>query len=357
MRDYIDIFIEEMKKKNHDPTFHENLLFIGCDRKVSLSDRKNMPQTLAFYHELMRRCTLVKNSLTQALEDGVVVNGYRLLKHTTRGLELNLAMLATTLLLVFIASLFIYWYRRDSRLPPGPRGIPILGTIPFWGSNPAKKLTEWSKTYGGAYTIRSGTNDILIITDYEIMYDVHIRQASKMGARPRLGVFETANKGIGIIFATPKVSEIHRNFTLQALRRLGLGKNTMEDRIQQESTCLIEAIQSKSGKPFNPGRLFLYAAFNISCLNTMGERYPYDDKILEQMGSGLVDGLRENGLHIFLISMCKYLKYFVPFKTARKRYVHDFNDLLKFFTEKVTEHENTYDETKCEIILTFSWKK
>nr|XP_039271661.1 cytochrome P450 2C30-like [Styela clava] len=167
-----------------------------------------------------------------------------------------------------------------------------------------------------------------------------------MGARPRLGVFQATNKEIGIIFATPKVSEIHRNFTLQALRRLGLGKNTMEDRIQQESTYLIEAIQSKSGKPFNPSRLFLYAAFNISCLNTMGERYPYDDKILEQMGSELVDGLRENGLHIFLISMCKYLKYFVPFKTAWKRYVHDFNDLLKFFTEKVTEHENTYDENE-----------
>nr|XP_039271654.1 cytochrome P450 2C31-like isoform X3 [Styela clava] len=280
-------------------------------------------------------------------------------------------ILTGALLIVLTTSLFLLWYRRDSRLPPGPRGIPILGILPFLGSNPTKKLTEWTNEYHGACTMRIGRTDTVVLANYGSIYDVLIRQAAKMGARADLTVPDAANKGIGIVFATPKISEIHRPFTLQTFRRnqvqtqmvfiifiavhtfvgtiilrLGVGKNTMEARIQQEASYLVKAIQDKEENPFDPSRLFLYAAFNISCLITMGERYSYDDKILEHMGSKLVDGLRENGIYVLLIGSSKYLPHFAPFKAVMKRYLDDFNNVVDFFKTKVKEHETTYDENE-----------
>nr|XP_039262267.1 cytochrome P450 2C30-like [Styela clava] len=255
-------------------------------------------------------------------------------------------LVTTTLALVFITGLVIYWYRRDSRLPAGPRGIPIFGINLFLGSDPTKKFMEWSRKYGTAYTARFGNTDMVVLTDYDVIHDVHIRQASKMGARPELTVHDACNQGIGLIFASPKISDIHRPFTRQAMRRLGLGKNTMETRIQQEASYLVEAIREKSGKPFDTSRLFLYTAFNISCLNTLGERYPYDDKILQQVGSELVDEVRHYGKYIFLIGSSKYLPHFAPFKTSMQNYINDFNHLAEYFEKKINEHESSYDENE-----------
>nr|XP_039271662.1 cytochrome P450 1A2-like [Styela clava] len=103
-------------------------------------------------------------------------------------------ILTGALLIVLTTSLFLLWYRRDSRLPPGPRGIPILGILPFLGSNPTKKLTEWTNKYHGACTMRIGRTDTVVLANYGSIYDVLIRQAAKMGARADLTVPDAANK-------------------------------------------------------------------------------------------------------------------------------------------------------------------
>ncbi|XP_077971395.1 cytochrome P450 2F2-like [Styela clava] len=249
-----------------------------------------------------------------------------------------------TLLIVSIIGLFMNWYRRDHRLPPGPRGIPFLGVVPFLGKHPAKAITEWSKKYGKAYTARFGNKDLVILTDYEHIYDVNIRQSSKLGSRPPAHVFNATNQGRGIVFADLDVVEIHRPFTLQALKRLGMGKSSMANRIHEETSYLIQAIREKGGKPFDPKDLFLYAAMNIACLNVAGERYSYDDDTLKKMASKLVDGLRDNGIYIFLSNVCGYLASIPPFKSAIETYVNDFNQVKDTFGRKIKEHENTYDK-------------
>nr|XP_039271658.1 cytochrome P450 2C3-like [Styela clava] len=243
-----------------------------------------------------------------------------------------------------ITRLFLYWYKRDSRLPPGPRGIPMLGVTPFLGKQPAKTLMEWTKKYGKAYTVRLGNQETVILTDYEDIYDVHIRQTGKMGARPPFTVFDAYAKGQGIVFATPDVIKVHRPFTLHALRSLGVGKSAMENRIHQETTYLIQSIREKKGKSFSPKNLFLYVALNISCSNFLGERYSYDDKTLKTTGTLLIRGLRDNGMYILLTNTCSYLASIPPFKNAMKGYVDDMHRIADLAQEKIQEHRDSYDE-------------
>lgn len=58
------------------------------------------------------------------------------------------------LLTVAAASLWIRQHNasRNRREPPGPRGIPFLGQLPFAGKNLFNvKCMEWAKTYGPVF--------------------------------------------------------------------------------------------------------------------------------------------------------------------------------------------------------------
>nr|XP_039273211.1 cytochrome P450 18a1-like [Styela clava] len=124
IRDFIDIFIEEMKKEDHDETFREDQLalllrdfldagsqavsftlewcmiilakkpeyqkkireesdaIVGQNNPVVMTHRDKMPFTQAFIFEVMRTCTIVALSHVCAVEEGVQVNGYTLPKNT-----------------------------------------------------------------------------------------------------------------------------------------------------------------------------------------------------------------------------------------------------------------------------------
>ena len=74
----------------------------------------------------------------------------------------------------------IYWYRRPKRLPPGPRGFPIVGYLPFMGGRPEKAAYELSKKYGKILSVRLGTEDAVFLNDYELIYKVSNSLNSKV---------------------------------------------------------------------------------------------------------------------------------------------------------------------------------
>ena len=66
----------------------------------------------------------------------------------------------------------VYWYRRPSYFPPGPRGIPFLGYLPMLGKRPQETAYELSKKYGPILGVRMGLSDIVFLNDYESINQV-----------------------------------------------------------------------------------------------------------------------------------------------------------------------------------------
>ena len=90
-------------------------------------------------------------------------------------------------LAVFLGLLWIYWIyrqlRRNSKLPPGPWGLPIVGIIPFIKKEFHLFLFDNKKVYGDLFSLSMGQETIVVLANPKL-----IRLAFKstdMAARPK----------------------------------------------------------------------------------------------------------------------------------------------------------------------------
>jgi len=79
----------------------------------------------------------------------------------------------TFILLVFAVFVVIYcWYARPKDAPPGPRGIPIFGIMPFLDDHPERMFAKWSEKYGPVMTVPMGPQNWIVLNDYASVHEV-----------------------------------------------------------------------------------------------------------------------------------------------------------------------------------------
>ena len=82
------------------------------------------------------------------------------------------------------------WFRRwrkRTRLPPGPRGLPYLGNIFDLDPNaPQITLTAWARKYGDIYTIHLLGNDIVVLSGDDVIREAVVTNSDAYAGRPYL---------------------------------------------------------------------------------------------------------------------------------------------------------------------------
>ena len=66
----------------------------------------------------------------------------------------------------FLLILFVYWWWRNPCLPPGPRGVPFFGVLPFLGEQPQETFRKWARHYGSVMSVRIGTKDFIFLNTF-----------------------------------------------------------------------------------------------------------------------------------------------------------------------------------------------
>ncbi|XP_023729968.1 geraniol 8-hydroxylase [Lactuca sativa] len=79
-------------------------------------------------------------------------------------------------LLVFsVISLLILWYsfrKATLRLPPGPRGLPVLGYLPFLSPDLHHEFTKLGQRYGPIFKLQLGSKTYIIVSSSDLAKEV-----------------------------------------------------------------------------------------------------------------------------------------------------------------------------------------
>ncbi|CAM5128038.1 unnamed protein product [Eretmochelys imbricata] len=189
---------------------------------------------------------------------------------------------AVFLVICIPSLLFLLAWRKVSgsgRLPPGPVAFPIIGnTLQLNMKNLPKHVEELSAKYGPIFTIYFGSVRVVVLYGYEIVKEALIGLGDEFNGRGSMPIFERISKGRGIVFSNGEQWKQLRRFALTNLRNFGMGKKSIEERIQEETRFLVERLRNTHGQPFDPTLFLTHAVSNVICSIIFGDRFDYEDK-------------------------------------------------------------------------------
>uniref|UniRef100_A0A8C0ZTG8 unspecific monooxygenase n=2 Tax=Castor canadensis TaxID=51338 RepID=A0A8C0ZTG8_CASCN len=151
---------------------------------------------------------------------------------------------------VFCLLLLSFWRQNSGRgkLPPGPAPLPIIGNIlQLDVKDISKSFTSFSKVYGPVFTLYLGMKPAVVLHGYEAVKEALVDNGEEFSGRGKLAIPEKTNKGLGILFSNGKHWKEMRRFSLMTLRNFGMGKRSIEDRVQEEARCLVEELKKTNG--------------------------------------------------------------------------------------------------------------
>ncbi|KAG8552936.1 hypothetical protein GDO81_003169 [Engystomops pustulosus] len=257
-------------------------------------------------------------------------------------------LLATALLLLVLLCLIwtIWWNgkpKAQPHLPPGPPPLPGIGNI--LQVNPRELLLSFKKfqdKYGPIFTVYFGTKPTVMLCGYDAVKEALVDNKEAFSGRGRMPVHEYILKGYGIIVSNGERWRQMRRFALTTLRNFGMGKRSIEERIQEEAQFLVEEFNKTEGKLFDPTFLLGCAVSNIICSIVFGKRFDYKDEHFLNLLKNISGALQ------FMSSGWGLAFYYLQGIMARipgphQKGLQHLTNLKAFVQEKVKESLRTLD--------------
>uniref|UniRef100_A0A8C0JIL8 Cytochrome P450 n=1 Tax=Chelonoidis abingdonii TaxID=106734 RepID=A0A8C0JIL8_CHEAB len=158
---------------------------------------------------------------------------------------------------------------QQGQLPPGPTPLPLLGNfLQLDRTNVIRSLEKLQDTYGPVFTVNLGSRRVVVLCGYQAVKEALVDQAEEFSGRGDIPAFSKDFNGHGVVFANGERWRQLRRFSLTTLRNFGMGKRSIEERIQEEAQCLVEDI----------GPVPFRAVSNIICSIVFGNRFDYEDE-------------------------------------------------------------------------------
>lgn len=254
-----------------------------------------------------------------------------------------------TLILAFIVTcliLLIVWSENSKRkeMPPGPTPLPLLGNLLQLNMKEmSQSFTQLAKIYGDIFTVHLGPKAAVVLHGYDAVKEALVDRADVFSNRAKVPIAELLFKDYGVIFSNGERWKQLRRFSLTTLRNFGMGKRSIEERIQEESCCLIDELKKHKGSPLDPTYLLTLAISNVICSVVFGERFEYDDEKFLRLLALLKEAFRINSSIGQLLNALP--KCFHKFPGPHQKSLKNIYSVKEFVIDKVKEHQKTVDLT------------
>ncbi|XP_071791528.1 cytochrome P450 2D15-like [Asterias amurensis] len=178
-----------------------------------------------------------------------------------------------TSILVLVNACFMYLLWRDNRRrmmqrgaePPGPKGIPIIGSLLELRGNPILRLRDIARQYGPIVSIKFGMLKVVMLNDVPTIQEAFVNNSTIFNDRPTfLGVLTGSGTTKGMVSLSS--GPFHRNQRLlmaDILRSLGIGRTKGEVFFSQSVTTLCNYLTASDQCPIDSIQInkFVFDAF------------------------------------------------------------------------------------------------
>ncbi|XP_068106958.1 cytochrome P450 2C18-like [Hyperolius riggenbachi] len=254
----------------------------------------------------------------------------------------TLIMAISVALLIFI----MMWInnRKWKNMPPGPTPLPLIGNLLQVNTTELPQaLIELAKVYGDVFTVQLGNMKVVVLHGYDAVKEALVDNSNIFNDRGSFPALDRVFKDYGVFLSNGERWKQLRRFSLTTLRNFGMGKRSIEERIQEEARYLLEEFRNKKGSPFNLNFLMTSAVSNVICSIVFDERFDYKDKRFLRLLDVIKNSIRTvNSTAGQLLNAFPNLLYYIP--GPHQKLFHYFDELKAFVVEKIKEHRETLDE-------------
>ncbi|XP_077487746.1 cytochrome P450 2J4-like [Amblyomma americanum] len=163
--------------------------------------------------------------------------------------------------------------RRD--LPPGPRGMPLFGYLPFMPKDGHRGIERLRQKYGNVFGLQLGGRYVVFLCDFASVKEALSQDA--LLSRPEefpINVDEGAESMI--VQSGPPWKE-QRRFTVKAFKDLVNATQSLERETHEELSHLLSELESLKGAPVHPASVLTPSTSNVILALVFGRRLAYDD--------------------------------------------------------------------------------
>ncbi|XP_014673492.1 PREDICTED: cytochrome P450 18a1-like [Priapulus caudatus] len=154
-------------------------------------------------------------------------------------------------LIVLLLAAYYVWnalYGLPSDLPPGPSGwtrLPLIGSLLSTRADLHVQFQEWAKIYGPIFHVQMATKLFIVLSDAKLVKEAFSRD--DFAGRPHTNIndYYTEDLKYGVLFSQGPAWKENRRFSLTCLRDFGMGRFTMEAKIMEEVTVLLDILEQE----------------------------------------------------------------------------------------------------------------
>ncbi|XP_058387056.1 cytochrome P450 2B11-like [Diceros bicornis minor] len=255
--------------------------------------------------------------------------------------------ISVLLLLALLLGLLVLSVRgrpkAQGHLPPGPRPLPFLGNLLQMDRRGLlKSILRLQEKYGDVFMVYLGPRPVVMLCGTEAIREALVDQAEAFSGQGKIAVVEEVIQGYGVVFANGERWRTLRRFSLATLRDFGMGKRSVEERIQEEAQCLLEELRNTKGAFQDPTFFFHAITANVISSIVFGKRFSYRDPEFLQLldlfyqSFALISSFSSQVFELFP----NFLKHFPGIHRQVYKILQEIN---AFIARSVEEHHKTLD--------------
>ncbi|KAL8581441.1 hypothetical protein ACOMHN_004326 [Nucella lapillus] len=246
-----------------------------------------------------------------------------------------------------VGVLCVLWWlstRRPLGLPPGPGpALPLLGHLHLLPKDPREKFRAWRRRYGDVFSLYLGPKLTVVLASYSAIRQALVSMPDAFLDRPQDFNMDQLIRNKGIIGSSGRTWREQRKTSLSILRAMGMGRNVLADKIQEEVAHYVRAIKDHQGAAVDVSQMTQVSVANNICSIIMGARFHYHDPHF----LACLHMLRENFSMIAGTAVLNYLPVLghLPGDPLRKHTALANSDaLFAFVGQHVADHRARLQE-------------